>query len=98
MTGNDFLVDHQRLIQAMHENGLVRIRNGYLSLTRSGMLVSNSIISNLFEKTESLLDRNLKPVKPAALTEKHEPAPKNPASAAMPVVWPVARGSFSKIS
>ncbi len=52
LTGRDFLKDNQRLVQAMHENGLIRIRNGYLSLTRSGMVVSNAIISNIFERVE----------------------------------------------
>lgn len=55
MTGRDFLKDNKRLIQALHENALIRIRNGYLRLTRSGMLVSNSILTNLFEKTEKAL-------------------------------------------
>lgn len=60
MTGRDFLKDHQLFVKTMHENGLVRIRNGYLSLTRSGMLVSNSIISNLFERIEPTLDDNFR--------------------------------------
>lgn len=55
LTGRHFLRDHKRLIHALHENGLVRIRDGYLRLTRSGMLVSNSILTNLFEQTEKLL-------------------------------------------
>ena len=55
LTGRDFLRDHKRLIHALHENGLIRIRDGYLRLTRSGMLVSNSILSNLFSQTEALL-------------------------------------------
>ena len=59
MTGRDFLRDHQRLIHALHENGLIRIREGYLRLTRSGMLVSNSILSNLFERTEAVLRQPL---------------------------------------
>ncbi|MDR1660363.1 MAG: radical SAM family heme chaperone HemW [Desulfovibrio sp.] len=55
ITGRDFLADNRRLVQAMHENGLVRIRHGYLSLTRSGMLVSNTILLNLFERAEAAL-------------------------------------------
>ncbi|MBQ9452648.1 MAG: radical SAM family heme chaperone HemW [Desulfovibrio sp.] len=51
MTGRDFMRDHKRLVQALHENGLIRIRNGYMRLTRSGMLVSNSILTNLFART-----------------------------------------------
>lgn len=52
LTGNDFVKAHQRIIQALHKNGLVRILNGYFSLTRTGMLVSNSILSKLFEETQ----------------------------------------------
>ena len=55
MTGRDFVRDHQRLVQALHENGLIRIRQGYMRLTRSGMLVSNSILSNLFARTREVL-------------------------------------------
>lgn len=55
LTGRDFLKDHQRLIRALHKNRLIRIRNGYLSLTRTGMLVSNSILGSLFEATRPLL-------------------------------------------
>ena len=56
MTGRDFLTDHMKMVQALHENGLVRIMNGYMRLTTSGMLVSNSILSNLFEHTEKVLE------------------------------------------
>ncbi|MBO4300593.1 MAG: coproporphyrinogen III oxidase, partial [Desulfovibrio sp.] len=55
MTGRDFMRDHHRLVQALHENGLIRIRNGYVRLTRSGMLVSNSILTNLFARTGEVL-------------------------------------------
>lgn len=55
LTGRDFMRDHKKLIHALHENGLIRIRDGYLRLTRSGMLVSNSILSNLFVQTEALI-------------------------------------------
>ncbi len=60
LTGHDFLEDHQKLVQALHENGLIRIRDGYLRLTRSGMLVSNSILSNLFSQTAAILTGNEK--------------------------------------
>ncbi len=59
LTGRDFLGDHKKLIQALHENGLIRIRDGYLRLTRSGMLVSNSILSNIFSQTEAILNTPL---------------------------------------
>jgi len=53
LTGRDFLRDHKTLIHALHERGLIRIRNGYLRFTRSGMLVSNSILSKFFADTEA---------------------------------------------
>ncbi len=59
LTGRNFMKDHKLLIQALHENGLIRIRDGYLRLTRSGMLVSNSILSNIFEQTSTTLPENL---------------------------------------
>lgn len=86
LTGRDFLRDHQRLIQALHENGLIRIRHGYLRLTRGGMLVSNSILANLFERTESALKRPLPPGTaplPASLTTEDGPE-------VQAVVWPSA--------
>lgn len=58
LTGRDFLHDHKKLIQALHNRSLIRIRNGYLRFTRSGMLVSNSILGKLFEDTRSLLPEN----------------------------------------
>ncbi len=59
LTGRNFMKDHKVLIQALHENGLIRIRDGYLRLTRSGMLVSNSILSNIFEQTATTLPDNM---------------------------------------
>ena len=55
ITGRDLLSGNKKLIQAMHENKLIRIRNGYLSLTRGGMLVSNTILLNLFERADAML-------------------------------------------
>ncbi|GFH62334.1 MAG: oxygen-independent coproporphyrinogen III oxidase [Candidatus Desulfovibrio kirbyi] len=62
-TGRDLLADHHKFIQALHENGLIHIRHGYLSLTRNGMLVSNAILSNFFEQLSST--SALPPVAPA---------------------------------
>lgn len=95
VTGRDFLRDHQRLIQALHENGLIRIRNGYLRLTRSGMLVSNAIISNLFERTEAVLEREPLPTDGAPSPRAAMPAAPLPAKdprgpEIRPVVWPTA--------
>lgn len=58
LTGRDFLKDHETLIHALHKNGLIRILNGWISLTRNGMLVSNSILSHLFEVTDELLKKS----------------------------------------
>lgn len=98
LTGHDFLHDHQKIVQTMHENGLVRIRNGYMSLTRSGMLVSNTIISNLFERVESVLGPNF--AGPATLADTDKKKEKTPAplptAAALPVIWPVASPRHSE--
>ncbi len=55
LTGRDFLKDNKQLIQALHSNGLIRIINGYVRLTRNGFMVSNSILSHLFENTKKYL-------------------------------------------
>ncbi|MBD5538938.1 MAG: radical SAM family heme chaperone HemW [Desulfovibrio sp.] len=98
LTGRDFLRDNQPLIQALHENGLIRIRNGYLRLTRSGMLVSNAIIANLFERTETVLARegltaaDGKAVAAAPEEEAALPLTRKKAASPeiRPVVWPTA--------
>lgn len=86
LTGRDFVQDHQRLIQAMHENGLIRIREGYMRLTRSGMLVSNSIMSNIFEQTRAVLDRE----PDARANAAHAARPASLAPFVQPVIWPGA--------
>ena len=55
LTGRHFIQDHKALVQALHERGLIRIRNGYLRFTRSGMLVSNSILAKFFADTRASL-------------------------------------------
>ncbi len=55
LTGRSFFRDNKQLIHALHKNGLIRIRDGYLRLTRNGMLVSNSILSAFFEASRSHL-------------------------------------------
>lgn len=47
LSGRDLLKDEARLMQGLRQNDLVRIKKGRLSLTKTGMLVSNSIISRL---------------------------------------------------
>ncbi|MBQ7585091.1 MAG: radical SAM family heme chaperone HemW [Desulfovibrionaceae bacterium] len=59
MTGHNFIADHQQMVQSLHENGLVRVMQGYMRLTTSGMLVSNAILSNLFERTKKVLENPL---------------------------------------
>lgn len=89
----DFVRDNLRLVKAMHENGLIRIRNGYLSLTRSGMLVSNSIIANLFERAQKIFSENEISFNPAALEESLSGgaiSPDNSIGTALPVIWPDA--------
>lgn len=49
LTGRDFFKENQPLFNALHARGLIRIRNKYLSLTRSGMLVSNTVMTHLFD-------------------------------------------------
>ncbi|CAM2060635.1 Heme chaperone HemW [Desulfovibrionales bacterium] len=49
LTGRSFLKVHARLVEALHQNGLVRIVCGYLCLTACGMLVYNIIVQHFFE-------------------------------------------------
>lgn len=55
LTGRDFIADNKSLIHGLHRKGMLRIKNGYLSLTNSGMLVSNSILEYLFSSTREKL-------------------------------------------
>lgn len=87
MTGRDFIKDHKKIVQAMYDNGLVKILNGYLSLTRSGMLVSNAVIGNLFERINESLD------KAPGENLKHGGMPLSPPDANIvprPIIWPMA--------
>ena len=45
--GFDILKKDEALIHTLHKNGLIRISQGFLRLTKNGMLVSNSIIERL---------------------------------------------------
>lgn len=56
LTGRDFVEDNKQLIHGLHRKGMIRMRNGYLSLTSSGMLVSNSILEYLFSATREKLE------------------------------------------
>ena len=55
MTGRDFMQDNKQLIHLLHRQGLIRIRNGYVRLTRNGLLVSNSILEHLFDAIDTQL-------------------------------------------
>ncbi|RQD67170.1 MAG: radical SAM family heme chaperone HemW [Desulfonatronovibrio sp. MSAO_Bac4] len=44
MTGHDFCRRFGPLLKALHSSNLIRMANGYVRLTKNGMLVSNSII------------------------------------------------------
>lgn len=55
LTGRDFISDNKGLIHGLHKKGMLRIKNGYLSLTGAGMLVSNSILEFLFSSTREKL-------------------------------------------
>lgn len=90
LTGGDLLKDHEKLIQTLHENGLLRIRNGYLSLTRSGMMVSNAVLTNIFERLEAdpALNPDKYPPKKPIETRIVAPSPQ-----VLPVKWPEAQVS-----
>ncbi len=74
LTGRDFLKDNKSLIHALHQKGLLRILNGYIRLTRNGFLVSNAILSHLFENTKKCLalgeDKDFVERRAKQLTEK----------------------------
>ena len=54
LTGRSFMEDFRPMITALHQHRLIKIRNGYLNLTKRGMLVSNTIIENLFEAMDRI--------------------------------------------
>ena len=49
LTGRSFTKDHASLVAALQQNGLASLRKDFFRLTRSGMLVSNTIIAHFFE-------------------------------------------------
>lgn len=55
MTGRDFMKDNRKLVHMLHRQGLIRIRDGYLRLTRNGMLVSNAILEHIFDAMDAQL-------------------------------------------
>ncbi|WP_291319278.1 radical SAM family heme chaperone HemW [Desulfonatronospira sp.] len=49
LKGECFSRRYAGVIQALHQNSLIRMAHGYLSLTRNGMLVSDSILEKFME-------------------------------------------------
>ncbi len=49
LTGKALLADKKALIQALRQNGLARVNQGRLRLTKNGMLVSSAIISRILD-------------------------------------------------
>lgn len=49
-TGRDFVADNQGLIEELKWRGMARLEGGRFALTRRGMLVSNAVIEQCFER------------------------------------------------
>ncbi len=49
-TGRDFAADNRALIEELTARGMARLEGGRFALTRRGMLVSNAIIEQCFER------------------------------------------------
>lgn len=47
LAGYDLVKSRQKLVDALHKNGLIRISQGHLRLTKNGLLVSNTIVEKL---------------------------------------------------
>ena len=78
LTGSSFVRDFEPMVQALRQNGLIRISQGYLRLTKNGMLVSDSILANLFEARDRLAlqrgpEKEQKKPEPAGDPEAHSP-------------------------
>ncbi|TVR01948.1 MAG: radical SAM family heme chaperone HemW [Desulfovibrionales bacterium] len=57
-TGQNFLRQHRSLVQVLRQNDLIRIHSGLLRLTRSGMLVSNTILERFLQEIPDNLPDN----------------------------------------
>ena len=71
----------------LHENGLIRLRDGYLRLTRKGMVVSNAILTNLFARTREVLHT---PLPQGAAPQAVGTTQQTPEPDVRPVRWPSA--------
>jgi oxygen-independent coproporphyrinogen-3 oxidase len=47
VSGRDFIKDNEALVTALRQNGLIRISQGHLRLTKNGFLVCNVILERL---------------------------------------------------
>lgn len=54
ISGRSFPKDFSTLVAALQKNGLAATRNGWFRLTRSGMLVSDTIVAHFFAALDSL--------------------------------------------
>jgi len=50
LTGKNFVQEYATLVNLLHKNHLIRLCNGYLRLTKTGMLVSDTIIERFMEE------------------------------------------------
>ncbi len=54
LTGRSFLTDHSALAALLQKNGLAATRKGHFRLTRTGMLVSNTILEHFFTALDEM--------------------------------------------
>lgn len=54
----NFVKEHNKLLQVLDKNNLMRIKNGYACFTRNGMLVSNSILEHFFSAIKEHRQKN----------------------------------------
>jgi oxygen-independent coproporphyrinogen-3 oxidase len=50
LTGKNFVQEYASLVNLLHKNHLIKLCNGYLRLTKTGMLVSDTIIERFMEE------------------------------------------------
>lgn len=53
LSGRSFLKDYENLATLLQQNGLASTRQGRFRLTRTGMLVSDTILAHFFERLEA---------------------------------------------
>ncbi len=60
LTGEALLHRHRALVEALSRKDLIRIKDGYMRLTRNGMLVSNAILTHLFAQEDAAVAPSLR--------------------------------------